>query len=88
MIDGEHIAFDQYRVGFPIKEPRKHWPDDGRVETIVDPNWLIDGRPRIVRRVGWRTCMCCRRRMFSADIKKIRVCDQCKGMVADKSSYG
>lgn len=73
-------------LGQNIREyERVQWPDDGgsRVETVVDPNWLIDGKPRVVRRIGWRTCMCCKRRMFSADISKIRICDLCKDITSE-----
>ena len=44
---------------------------------------MIAGKPRVVRRVGWSTCICCRRRMFSADISKIRICDPCKDVTSE-----
>jgi hypothetical protein len=73
-------------VGKDLREPeRSRWPDNGRVEVVVDPNWLIDGKPRVVRRVGWRNCHCCKRRFFSADIAKVRMCDPCKEVSTDMS---
>lgn len=76
--------------GKDIPEPYLPWYDDGgkRVVLVTDPNWLIDGKPRVIRRVGWRSCMTCGRRIFSEDISKIRMCDGCKTSVTDKSSYG
>lgn len=76
-------------VGQHIREPeRGRWRDNGRVEVVVDPNWLIDGKPRVVRKVGWRNCMCCKRRMFSPDITKVRICDACKEVKTDMSCGG
>lgn len=73
-------------LGRDIFEPHS-WRDDGgkRVEAIVDPNWLIDGKPRVIRRIGWRNCMCCKGRMFSRDLHKVRMCDACKSAVTDMS---
>ena len=77
--------------GKNIREPRD-WPYDGgnRVEEIVDANWLIDGKPRVIRRVGWRRegCMCCGKKMWSCDLARVRMCETCKGTPLDKSSYG
>lgn len=89
-----HTHFSEPRekpqlLGRDLREPeRGGWPDNGRVEVVVDPNWLIDGQPRVVRRVGWRHCMCCRRRFFSADIAKVRICDACKDVKTDMSCGG
>jgi hypothetical protein len=74
-------------IGYAIPEP-KQWPDDGgaRVEVVTDPNWIIKGRPRVVRRVGWRQCMTNKRhRFFSEDIARIRCCESCKAIKTDKS---
>lgn len=51
------------------------WPRDDhtRREPVIDP---LDGR--VIRLVGWRGCMCCRRSFFSADVKRVRICDECK----------
>jgi hypothetical protein len=77
------------KVGHAIREP-KQWDDDGgvRVEVVTDPNWLINGQPRVVRRVGWRPCMCCKRGHFSQDIARIRLCEACKAIKTDKSHFG
>lgn len=58
----------------PIVEPTS-WPDDGtdRREPVVDPS---DGR--IIRWVGWRQCMCCRKRFFSSWVTGRRICEPCK----------
>ncbi len=74
-------------VGREIHEFNFQWPDDGgaRVELVVDPNWLIDGKPRVVRKVAWRPCMCCKTRFFSQDITRIRMCDACKTGITDVS---
>lgn len=75
--------------GKDILEVRRPIGDGRRVEvTVVDPNWLIDGKPRVVRRIGRRPCMCCRKSFLSDDMAKIRMCDGCKSSVTDKSSYG
>lgn len=76
-------------LGQNIREyERVQWPDNGRVEIVVDPNWLIDGKPRVIRRIGWRDCMCCKRRVFSADIARVRMCGQCKDVATDMSNGG
>lgn len=66
--------------GKSINEPFS-WPDDGgakRVE-VRDPNWLVNGKPRLVRIAGWRTCMSNpRHRFYSPDIHKVRLCHYCK----------
>jgi hypothetical protein len=78
-------------LGLDICLPELHpWDDDGgaRVEVVTDPNWIINGQPRVVRRVGWRPCMCCKRRHFSQDIAKIRLCESCRAIKTDKSCLG
>lgn len=73
-------VFAREKFGRDIREPeRSQWRDDGgaRVEVVTDPNWLIDGKPRVVRRVGWRACVCCERRFFSLDLAKNRICECC-----------
>jgi hypothetical protein len=75
--------------GKDLVEVRRPIGDGKRVEvTVVDPNWLIDGKPRIVRRIAHRPCMCCRRSFLSPDTAKVRMCETCKGTPMDKSSYG
>jgi hypothetical protein len=76
-------------VGCELRKPGL-WPDDGgaSTEAVTDPNWLINGQPRVVRRVGWRPCMCCKRRFFSSHIAGIRLCEPCKDSTADKTAYG
>ena len=57
-----------------IIEPQM-WPcdDHTRREPVIDP---LDGR--LIRFVGWRACMCCKRPFFSADVKRVRICNLCK----------
>ena len=82
-------VFDRHGVvGQEIRQPHDRWPDNGRVDVVTDPNWLINGKPRVVRRVGWRACMCCTKRFFSWDMTKVRMCDDCKGTRVDKTAYG
>ena len=55
----------------------KPWDNDGGVrrEPVID----TDHRPpRVVRFVGWRSCMCCRRPFWSEDTKQLRMCGGCK----------
>lgn len=63
-------------MGRDIVEPRQ-WPNDGgeRREPVLDPNW----NDRVIRMVGWRRCMHCRRWFFSPDVSRVRLhadCDQ------------
>lgn len=57
-------------------EPRE-WPWDGgtRREPVLDTD---RHPPRVVRHVGWRSCLRCRRPFFSADVARVRMCDLCK----------
>lgn len=56
------------------------WKDDGGVKRVpvYDHNWLIDGKPRLVRQVGWRHCMTGKHTFLSPDIAKVRICSRCK----------
>lgn len=67
-------SWEERRLGFDIVEP-KPWPcDEGaRREPVIDRN--LD---RVVRRVGWRRCMCCSKWMFSPDVSRVRLHDQCR----------
>ena len=67
----------QYRsLGKEIVEPRQ-WPNDhgAHREPVIDPNW----NDRVVRKVGWRTCIHCGKWFFSPDVSRVRLhtaCDQ------------
>lgn len=84
----------------PPAQPRKQRPKlKLGLEGIVEPaTWAWDGGkrraqvldhdhnpPRVVRFVGWRTCLKCANPFFSDDTTKIRLCQRCKGNV-DKSA--
>lgn len=58
-------------LGFVIPDP---WPYDGgqRREPVLDTAF---NPARIVRRVGWRTCLTCRKPFFSEDVIALRLCD-------------
>jgi len=57
-----------------IIEPQIWARDDHtRREPVVDPF-----TKRVIRLVGWRGCMCCQRSFFSKDVKRVRICDECK----------
>lgn len=60
--------------GLDIVEP-KPWKFDGgeRREPVIDRNW----GDRVVRHVGWRTCMHCRDWFFSPDVRRIRLHQDC-----------
>lgn len=62
--------------GKDIEEPTM-WENDGgaRREPVIDHNF---SPPRVVRRVGWRACMCCRDSFFSPDVARVRICEPCK----------
>lgn len=62
------------RQGF--SEPAA-WPDDGgaRREPVLDYD---HNPPRLVRRVGWRRCLRCRRSFFSDDVAGRRLCGDCR----------
>lgn len=54
------------------------WPNDGgkRREPVMDLDCVP---PRVVRKVGWRTCMKCRKPFFSEDVAALRLCDGYEG---------
>ncbi len=60
-------------------EPRQ-WPcDDGtRREAVIDTDL---NPPPVVRYVGWRSCMRCRRPYFSPDVARVRMCTPCKEVI-------
>lgn len=60
-----------------IVEPER-WPNDGGVrrESVLDTDCHP---PRVVRKVGWRTCMCCGASFFSEDVMRLRLCDGPEG---------
>lgn len=54
------------------------WTDDGgtRREPVLD----TDHRPpRVVRIVGWKSCLRCRRSFWSEDVQRLHMCNGCKG---------
>jgi hypothetical protein len=53
------------------------WPNDNgaRREPVLDTDYRP---PRVVRYVGWRSCLRCRRPYFSQDVQRVRLCDPCK----------
>jgi hypothetical protein len=53
------------------------WPHDNgaRREPVLD---MDRTPPRVVRYVGWRSCLRCRRPYFSQDAQRVRLCDPCK----------
>jgi hypothetical protein len=57
--------------GFLEPEP---WDYDGgkRREPVIDAD---QNPPRVVRRVGWRSCMACASPFFSEDVIALRLCD-------------
>jgi len=60
-----------------IVEPQR-WPNDGgkRREAVLD---VDHNPPRVVRTVGWRTCMCCGTPFWSEDVMRLRLCDSHRG---------
>jgi hypothetical protein len=57
--------------GFVEPQP---WDYDGgaRREPVLDCD---HSPPRVVRKVGWRSCMGCGRPFFSEDVVALRLCD-------------
>lgn len=58
---------------FGFVEPHA-WENDrgARREPVLD----MDRKPpRVVRQVGWRTCMGCGRWFFSDDVSRLRLCE-------------
>jgi hypothetical protein len=67
-----------------FEEPNR-WPNDGgkRREPVLD---LDCAPPRVVRKIGWRTCMKCQKPFFSEDVAALRLCDGyegCRGAEAE-----
>lgn len=62
--------------GYGFIEPLP-WPYDSgtRREAVLD---IDHNPPRIVRQVGWRDCMCCRKPFWSDDTRHVRICEPCK----------
>lgn len=58
-------------------EPER-WPNDGGVrrESVLDTDCHP---PRVVRKVGWRTCIACGSPFFSEDVLALRLCDGPEG---------
>lgn len=56
----------------------KAWSYDGGVrrEPVLDTDF---NPPRVVRKVGWRHCMRCKRPFFSEDVIALRLCDGPEG---------
>lgn len=54
------------------------WPNDGGVrrEPVLDADHTP---PRVVRSVGWRTCIKCGSPFFSDDVIRLRLCDGAEG---------
>lgn len=61
-------------LGKDIVEP-KQWPNDhgARREPVIDPNW----NDRVVRRVGWCSCLHCGGWFFSPDVRRVRMHEDC-----------
>jgi hypothetical protein len=54
-------------------EPSAWMNDHGvRREPVLD---MDHNPPRVVRQVGWRTCMGCGRWFFSDDVSRLRLCE-------------
>jgi hypothetical protein len=65
------------RVPPEIKEPTP-WRFDGDIKRRVPVLDEIGVTPRIVRYVGYRACLRCRRPFFTPDVVKVRLCTPCK----------
>ena len=63
-------------IGLDIPEPRQ-WPCDrgARREPVADPN----RGGRVVRHVGWRSCLRCGAWFFSPDVRGVRLHPACSG---------
>lgn len=64
------------RVALAAGEPRQRDYDGGvRRKAVLD----TDHRPpRVVRRVGWHSCLRCSRPFFSQDVAGQRLCGDCR----------
>lgn len=71
------LTFEERKLGRPVTEPAPWKYDGGKQRApVLDPNF---DPPRVVRRVGWRKCMCCSKPMWSEDVVRIRMCLDCGG---------
>lgn len=68
-----------------ISEPQP-WDYDGcvRREMVFD---IVLVPPRVVRKVGWRRCMKCRRPFFSEDVLRLRLCSGTEGCRGDEDRF-
>jgi hypothetical protein len=66
---------DDECLGLDIVEPDQWHPADDRRVPVLDENV---SPPRVVRYVGWRSCMKCSEQFFSRDIAGVRMCPPCK----------
>lgn len=72
-------SFDDRQIARPLVEPAR-WPFSGdlsRRAEVLDPDCEP---PRVVRRVGYLRCLCCRRPHWSEDVARIRLCEECGGL--------
>lgn len=61
--------------GRDIIEPVQWHPPDDKRMPVIDPN---TNPPRVVRYVGWRSCLRCGHKFFSLDVVRVRMCNPCK----------
>lgn len=66
---------DDECLGLDIVEPDQWHPADDRRVPVLDENV---SPPRVVRYVGWRSCIKCSRQFFSRDVAGVRMCSPCK----------
>lgn len=71
-VSGEPVQYRSKLRLLGIIEPEP-WAYDGGVrrEPVVDTDHTP---PRVVRKVGWRHCLKCRRAFFSDDVVRHRLC--------------
>jgi hypothetical protein len=62
-------------LGLDIVEPVIWHPADDRRVPVLDENV---SPPRVVRYVGWRSCIKCGKQFFSRDVAGVRMCPTCK----------
>jgi hypothetical protein len=70
----QRVATPRVNTGFSEPEP---WAYDGgkRREPVLD---MDRNPPRVVRFVGWRSCLKCSRPYWSEDVTRLRMCNGCK----------
>ena len=69
------LPLHQRQYGMDLIEPRRWLLDGGtRREPVLDPNF---DPPRLVRWVGWRSCMHCDHWMWSDDVRRVRMHQEC-----------